>query len=270
VAIITISRGSKSGGQALAECLARHLDYPIVGREIIQDAALKLGVSEEEVGQGMHHAPKLWGRHSLARQLYVAAVQAALSERIVDGNLVYHGLAGQMLLRGLPAVLRMRLIAPLEVRITALMETDGMDRSAAEKYIRDVDDARARWVKMMYDQDINNPALYDLVISTEVMPLPTACLLIATTVAQPAFAATREARARLADFALTCHARLALLSDAQTRALKLEVKAHDGVLEVSGSLPLLPSGQMESDITRVINAVPGVRAIRLEIQWFSP
>ena len=126
----------------LAECSARRLGYPVVGREIIQEAAQRLGVSEEAVGQGMEHTPSLWGRRSLARKLYVTAVQAALAERIVDGNLVYHGLAGQMLLRGLPAVLRLRLIAPMEVRIASLMESDAMEHSAAQKYIRETDDAR--------------------------------------------------------------------------------------------------------------------------------
>ena len=269
MAIITISRGSKSGGRALAECLAQRLHYPVVGREIIQEAALKLGVSEEAVGQGMEHTPKLWGRRSLARRLYVTAVQAALAERIVDGNLIYHGLVGQLLLRGLPAVLRLRLIVPLEARISTLMETDSMDRFSAQKYIRDMDDARARWVKMMYDADISDPALYDLVINLEVISLPTACLLIAKTAEQPAFVADADARARLSSFALACHARVALLSDAQTRGFDLDVKADDGVVEVSGSLPLLPAGQLENHISQIISAVPGVRATRLQIQWFS-
>jgi cytidylate kinase len=269
MAIITISRGSKSGGHALAECLARRLDYPIVGREVIQEAATQLGVSEEEVGQGMEHTPKLWGRRSLARRLYVTAVQAALAQRIVDGNLVYHGLAGQLLLRGLPAVLRLRLIAPLETRIATLMENDSMDRSSAHRYIRDMDEARARWVTMMYDQDINDPALYDLVINLEVMSLPTACVLIAKAAEQPAFVADDAAKAKLASFSLACQARVALLSDPQTRGLDLDVKADDGVVEVSGSLTLSPTGQLENRISQIVSDVPGVRATRLQIQWFS-
>ena len=266
MAIITISRGSKSGGSALAECLARRLEYPVVGREIIQQAALKLGVSEEAVGQGMEQTPSLWGRRTSARRLYVTAVQAALAERIVDGNLIYHGLAGQLLLRGLPAVLRLRLIAPLEARVATLMETDSMDRFAAHKYIRDMDDARARWVKMMYDQDVNDPALYDLVINLEVISLPTACLLVAKTAEQPAFVADEDAKVRLRDFHLACRAGGPAPGCADAR-LDLDVKADDGVVEVSGSLPLSPTGELENHLSQLISAVPGVRATRLQIEW---
>ena len=59
----------------------------------------------------MERAPRLWSRHASARRMYVATVQAALAEHIVGGELVYHGRAGQMLLAGLPAVLRVRMIA---------------------------------------------------------------------------------------------------------------------------------------------------------------
>ncbi len=45
MAVICISRGSKSGGQAMAECLGTRLGYPVLGREVVQEAAAGLGVS---------------------------------------------------------------------------------------------------------------------------------------------------------------------------------------------------------------------------------
>jgi hypothetical protein len=111
-----------SGGRELAECIATALGSQCIGREILMDAAAKLGVPEHVLAKKMEKGPGLWDRLTLERRVYVVAVQAALAEYVASGNLVYHGLAGHMLLRGLPAVLRLRLIAPLEVRIRTLME----------------------------------------------------------------------------------------------------------------------------------------------------
>ena len=49
MAIITISRGSYSGGKAVAERLSEKLGYPCISKEIILDAAEEFGVPEEQL-----------------------------------------------------------------------------------------------------------------------------------------------------------------------------------------------------------------------------
>ncbi|NIN73197.1 MAG: hypothetical protein GTO46_14975 [Gemmatimonadetes bacterium] len=270
MAIITISRGTQSGGQALAECLADQLQYPLVAREIIRDAASELDVSEEELSRAMERAPRLWKRHASARRVYIATVQAALSEHIVGGDLIYHGRAGQMLLAGLPAVLRLRLIAPLGTRVCALLESNEMAPSEAEEYIRHVDGARARWVKMMYGQDIEDPQLYDMVINLETLSVPAACNIVARAVRQPDFAVTPEVKAKLMDFRMACRVKAALATARETRALDLQIEGDGGVIEVSGSAPALKSGRMGEEIVEVARSVPGVEEVRLKVEWFDP
>lgn len=270
MAIVTICRGTRSGGQALAECLAERLRWPIVGREILQEAAAELGVSEALLTERMREAPRLWDRHAAIRRTYVVAVQAALAERGAPGNLVYHGLAGQLLLKGLPAILRVRLIAPQEARMRAAMERDGMAREAAERFIAREDEARARWVRMMYGEDITDPRLYDMVVNLETMSVRDACALLEATLRQPDFELTEPVQAQLADFRLACRVKLALVRDPATRGYGLEVAARGGAVEVSGSAPLLTSGEAGDQIAAIAHAVPGVETVRLTLQWFDP
>jgi cytidylate kinase len=270
VAIITICRGTRSGGQALAECVADRLGYPVLGREILQEAAAELGVSEALLTQRMQEAPRLWDRHAAIRRVYVVGVQAALAERVVDGNLAYHGLAGQLLLKGLPAVLRVRLIAPLEARLRVLMEQDEMGRGAAEEFVQRQDALRARWVRMMYGEDITDPRLYDMVMNLETMSVPVACNLLEATLTQPDFDVTDAVRETLVDFRLACRVKLALVRSSDTRALGLEVEARGGVVEVAGSAPLLSSGETGDRIAATASAVPGVTSVRLKLQWYDP
>ncbi|MFH1764763.1 MAG: cytidylate kinase-like family protein [Gemmatimonadota bacterium] len=209
MAIITISRGSLSGGRALAECLSSRLGYPNVGREVLQEAAETLGASEEVFRGKFETTPGLWGRLTHAREKYVLAVQTALAEWCTRGDLVYHGLSGQHLLKGLPGIFRIRLIAPMEIRIKALLESHPMMTvSQAEEFIKDVDLDRSRWVKVMYGADVTDPSLYDLTINLRTHTIESACDTVVTAVAQPRFQITDEVEAEIFAFAAQCRDRL--------------------------------------------------------------
>ena len=207
--IITISRGTSSGGRRTAECLAQVLGYPCVGREILQEAARKMGVPVEDLSGKLEARPSLFARLTQERKRYLLAVQTALAEHCATGNLAYHGLAGQFLLRGLPGVLAARLIAPLEMRVRALMSAhQDMTRKAAEDFIHNVDEERRRWVKLVYGADVEDPSLYDLTVNLECISLETACVIIAEAAAQPQYEVTDDVKAGLEAFAAACRKRL--------------------------------------------------------------
>lgn len=214
MSIITISRGTLSGGRTTAMCLADHLGYPCIGREILQKAARKAGASEDALKREFEAPPgPLSFQPSPQRRRYLLAVQAALADQCVGGQLVYHGLAGQFLLKDLPGILRIRLIAPLRMRIKAL--TSAHHRTspkAAEKYIKRADRDRRRWVRHMYGADVEDPALYDLTVNLEVISLETACVVVAQLAAQPQYRITDELRETYETFADDCHRRLATVA----------------------------------------------------------
>ncbi len=209
MAIITISRGSLSGGRALAERLADRLGYPRVAEDVLQDAARRLGVSKDAVQGKFETAPGLWERLRHERERYVLAVGSALAEAVLEGQAVYHGLAGQFLLRGLRGVLRVRLIAPLEMRVQAVRAGDPeMTEEAAAEFIRSVDQERRRRVKALYGEDVEDPSLYDLTVNLRTLSLDAACAVVEEAAAQPRFEVTPDVRAELEAFASACRIRL--------------------------------------------------------------
>lgn len=272
--IITVSRGSMSGGKALAECLSRTLGCPCVGREILIDAAARLGVPEQILARKMERGPGLWDRLTLERRVYVVAVQAALAEQIEKGDLVYHGLAGHMLLRDLPAVLRLRLIAPLDERVRAVMERQNMTRESAEHYISDIDANRVAWTKFMYGVDLREPQLYDLVLNLEKMSLATACAIVVEAAKQPEYVITDSVRASLAGFSLACRVKVALATHPASRGLGLEVNAAGGVVTIAGEVPnpimlTHTSSRWELELTQIAKGVAGVQRVELDIRLFD-
>lgn len=270
MAIICICRGTKSGGEALAECLEARLGYPLLGREVVQQAAAELGVTADLLQKRMGDRPSLWSRFSSERRAYMVAVQACIAEHIVDGKLIYHGLAGGLLLRGLPGTFCLRLIAPLERRVEAVMAESGMDATAAEQFILDVDESRSRWVRVLYGEDIMDPVLYDLVMNLESMSVDEACAITAAAVGQPEFAMTEAIAARMEDFRLACRVKLQLAADSDTRNLELETTANRGMVVVSGRAPLYRTGGTAARVLELARSVPGVEEIRLEVDWYDP
>lgn len=268
--IVTISRGTMSGGKALAECVARALGCACIAREVLLEGAAKLGVSEERLREGMERSPGLWNRFTAERRTYVLACQAALVEHAAQGDFVYHGFAGNLLLRDVPEVLRVRLIAPLELRIQALAQQRGMTREQAERYIADVDQHRARWSRLMYDAEIGDPRLYDLVLNLEKASLESACDAVVAMARRREFTVDEAARARCIDFAMACRVRLALDLHPSSRGLDLEVASRDGRVTLKGALPQaqLASHATErwmSELRKVAEDVPGVKHVDLEL-----
>ena len=270
MAIISICRGTKSGGEALARCLAERLGYPLLGREVLQAAAEDLGVPAKDVAEKMQDLPRFFDRSNTLRKTYIAAVQAKLAEHASRGKLIYHGLAGGFLLKDVPCVLCVRLIAPLSMRVSALKDSHGMSEEEAEAYIQDIDDARARWVKTMYSADILDPVNYDMVLNLGTFSIPEACKVVAKTAGQPEFESTEARLGELEDFRIASQVRLALMDDMGTQTLDLSTHSENGVVEISGQAPLLNTGEVGNRITEISNLVPGVRKIVLKIEWFDP
>jgi cytidylate kinase len=273
--IITISRGSMSGGRALADCVAASINAPCIGRELVVEAAAKLGVTEEVLSQKLEKSPGLWERMTHERRIYVTALQAALAEHVVDGHLVYHGFADHLLLQGVPAVLRVRLIAPMAARIRAVMDQHQLSREAAARYIDEVDEDRVRWARFIYGVDLRDPVLYDVTVNLDVMNVGSACSLVVDVAKRPEFTVTQEVRDRLADFALACRVKVALATNPATRSLDLEVGAERGAVTVAGEVPEAAmithvSTRWEKELRSVAEEVDGVRGVELRVQPFNP
>jgi cytidylate kinase len=267
MAIITISRGTRTGAEALAERLAHELGYPLLSQESAQQAAAQLGVPAKDLQERMEEKPAVFGRTSLLTRLYKAALRNALAEAAGNGNLVYHGVAGGLLLREAPAVLSVRLIAPVEARIQDLMDAEGMDPSAAEAYIGEVDDARARWVRIIYGEDIADPALYDFVLNLDTFSVAEACEVLCLAATRPEFTVSGEGLADFQDFRLASQVRLALLEDLGTQTLDLDARVRRGTVVVTGKAPVRETEEVRNRIVEIARSAASVQEVRLDIKW---
>jgi cytidylate kinase len=265
MSVITISRGSFSGGKVLAECLSRRLGYRCIDRDVIVQRAAEFGASESELKDALERPPGFLERFKHKRYRYLTLIQAALAEEVRTGRAIYHGLAGHLLLKGGHPILRTRIIAPLEVRIQMLQERLSYSRSRAIAYIQEVDADRRKWARFLYGVDWGDAALYDVVLNLEHITIEEACRFIASIVIDRCFEFTPECQQRMDDLALGSRVRAALVIDPTTSDLEVEVVAHNGAVSVRGEVAAI--AQVE-DVRRVASGTPGVAS--LDLAHLSP
>ena len=270
--IITISRGTLSGGETLANLLSQKTGYPVVGLEVIKDAATRYGISESAISKELNQGPRVLERlMGEKRRIYVIAVQSALAERALKGSFIYHGLAGHFLLHGVPNVLKVRLVAPLSFRARSVMEKKRMTEEEALKYILKVDEKRKQWSKFLYDVDWTDPMLYDMVIILDQITLDTACAMIKGTLDQPEFKDSPEKEKAVQDFALSSRVKAQLAFDERTRGVDIAVEAKEGAVFVRGQVfttsTLFAMGMesLKARIHEIAKGIPGVKELTIDI-----
>lgn len=261
MSVITISRGSFSGGKTLAECLARRLGYRCIDRDVVVERAAAYGVSQDHIREALEKPPSFLDRFKHTRYLYLALVQAALTEEVRTGRAIYHGLAGHLLLRGGQPILRTRIIAPMEFRIEMLQGRLKYSRSAAIAYIEKVDDDRRKWTRFLYGVDWEDPSLYDLVLNLEHVAIEEACHLISTIVTQRCFEFTPECQQKMEDLALASRVRAELALNSSTSDLELEVVAERGAVAIQGKVPTMV--QID-EVRRVATESRGVASVNMD------
>ncbi len=262
MSVITISRGSFSGGKMLAESLAARLGFRCIDRDVIVERAAASGVSQDELLDALLKPPTFLERFSHKRYLYLTLIQAALTEEVRTGKVVYHGNAGHLLLKAASPVLRVRIIAPLEFRLAMVQERLKLSRQEGLAYVQKVDEGRRKWTHFLYGVDWEDPALYDLVINLEHMNIQEACdVLEAVVEQQTCFEFTSECQATMDDLALASRIRANLALNPSTSHLEVEVTASHGAVRIKGKLTT--PDELE-EVRSVAIAVAGLTSLNVD------
>ena len=210
MAIITISRGSYSKGKEVAEKVAARLGYDCLSRDVLLDASDRFHIPEIKLIRAIHDAPSILDRFTSGKQTYVAYIQSALTQAACKDNVVYHGLAGHVLLKGVDHVLKVRIIADMADRIANEMEREKISQEEARSQLAKDDQQRRLWTQHLFGVDPSEPSLYDLLIRIHRLKVDDAVDFICRAAGLEQFKTTRESQQKMEDLALACQVKAAL------------------------------------------------------------
>ena len=266
MSIIALSTCVGSQGDEIGREVASVLQYDFVDREVIARAADRFGGDAAELRHVTEERPTLWERFVDTKRHFVTYVEATIMELAARDRVVLAGLGAAMVLRGIPQALRVRVTAPEHDRALRVEHQQGLTPEASLDTVRAADRERAARVRFLHHVDWEDPRLYDLVLNTARLTVPTAVRVLVEALKDERYQTTPEALARTRDLALVAQARATLLADPATRGLALSIGCHDGVLTASGFVFDEGLRRTAEDLLR---RLPGTSAVRTEITVVS-
>jgi cytidylate kinase len=257
--IITISKGSYSRGEEVAEKLAEELNYKCISREILLEASEQFNIPEIKLVRAIHDAPSVLERLTYGKERYIAYIRAALLKHFQRDNVVYHGLAGHFFLQGVPNVLSVRIIADFQKRIAAEMKQQKISSKKARRNLKKADKERRKWSQHLYGIDTWDPSLHDVVLNISTLTVEDAVDIIVHAAKLPRFQMTPESLAILANVALAAQVQAVLVKVYP----KIEVCAENGAVVIYAEVPITQYKMMTTDIYNTARKVVGIRGTKV-------
>ncbi|MEJ2721594.1 MAG: cytidylate kinase-like family protein, partial [bacterium] len=258
MSVICISRGSYGYGKELAEKLASKMDAACLNREVITDEATDFGIPVGKLEMAVLKHRPISEAMGIVRDMFKAYVAAYLSERALEGNIVYHGRSGHLVLPDLKSVLRVRTIDDTEARIERVVERLRLSREKAKTYAAQVDEDRKRWVRRIYNVDWDDPSLYDVTLNAAHLSSENSAGVLVEMAQLSEFQITPASTRILQDTLLSSRCRLAIGKAENTRNLSVAVQANKGYVSVT--YPPHQSRQAEH-IPAVLERVDGIKSL---------
>ena len=189
---------------------------------MLLDASKQFHIPEFKLARAIHDAPSILERLSHSKEAFISYVQCALIQYVKDDNVVYHGLAGHLILKGIPHVLKVRVIADLADRVRAEMAREWIPENEAKALLLKDDEERRKWTQSLYGMDPWDSSLYDLVVHIHKLTVEDAVDLICDAAARDSFKTTRAGRQNLLDYGMACRIKAALSDSFDNFTVKSE------------------------------------------------
>lgn len=274
MAIITISREMGSGGIPIVQQAVEKLNYRLVDGEALENVAPTYGLTQEILTQVDEKPPAFIEHLDRQIELGMHRIQLIVLEQALEGNVFIYGRGGQDLLLGIDNVLRVRIIAPFDLRVERWAEREWIDPDLAYNLVRKSDQQRAGFIKYYYDRDWEDPLHYDLIINTEKICEETAVQMIIEGIKDPYLQEKKSvSKDRLRNLILQKKIQIERLADDRIQDLTFQISVKNAEATLEGHVctenekkAAFENARAVEGITKVIDKlkVTGYRSPLLE------
>jgi len=253
--VILISRGTMSGAHLLVDCLNDRTGMRCISREDLEEIVDRHGKLAKRVLEKLAHATSAYDQFSELRWPYMVLMRKAMLEEICADNVVYHGYSGQFLLPVIRHFVRVRIDAPLDMRVTMTMKRLECGEKEAREYISAADQYRVKWARFMYGKDIRNTLFYDINLNLGHMTIDAACSILGSILREKDFQASSESQETVDRLHLAADIEVALVTDPRTETFEIIAQVAENGVRLIG--PYLEDSELET-VLEIARAIPGV------------
>lgn len=255
---IFISRGTMSGAHSLLECLQRRKGIQCISREDLEEIVNGHGNIATRILEKLAHASSAYEQFSELRWPYMVLMRKAMLDEICGRDVIYSGYSGHLLLPILRHFIRVRIEAPLDLRLTMTMRRLACGEKEAREYITDADEYRVKWARFMYGCDIRDTVLYDLSLNLAHLTMDAACGILECVLGEKDFQADLDSQIREERLHLAAEVEVALVTSPLTQSYEISAEVESDCVRLIG--PYLQDPELAS-VKEVAQSVAGVEEI---------
>ncbi len=171
--VVTVSRQAGSGGEAIAQQLAERLGLPCFNKQLVEQIAQEASTDpeilkdlEDKISSiKPNWLETLFSDRPWLRVKYLDHLTSVLLGISRVGGVVVG--RGAHLLLGKHTRLRVRVVAPLDVRVKRYARRHDLDPDVAHAEVKAIDKERRTFIESLYRTKLRRICQYDLVINTE-------------------------------------------------------------------------------------------------------
>lgn len=266
--LVVMSREMGSLGRDVAIALAQAAGKQVVYHELIDSRANRGRVRKTHVERFLDGSSGLWERltaEATGRAMYTAEQTFDL---LKDGRTaVLRGWGAVHLLKDLSHVVRVRICAPLELRVSRMMERLGSDNhEAVLGEIQLADEAGAAIARRNFKRGWRDAEEYDLVLNTERCSVDECVDELEWLLKRERYQETEASRAQVDDLALAWAVRSALRRDSRTASSALTVDCSRAAVTLRGVVEDRVQAKVAAEIAA---GVAGVRDVVNQVRGTS-
>jgi cytidylate kinase len=183
---VTISRQAGCGAHFIAEKLSAFLQaaspaeappWTIFDRELVEKVleehnlpqSMARFLREDRISEFNDIIDELFGLHPPSWILVRKTSQTILHLAEL-GSVILIGRGSNIITSRMEHVFHVRLLGSVKARLARMQEFDHLTKEEATKVLESEDTGRRRYVKKYFNQNIDDPLLYHLVINTDLIP----------------------------------------------------------------------------------------------------
>ena len=258
---ITFSRELGSNGGEVAKKVADKLGYRFIDTGAIDKKAREMGFLES-VEQIDEKAPSFLKRvFSRQQNINLARLNSIIYEFGKQGNTVFLGRGGHILLKNFGCALHIHVIASLETRIRNLVER-GYEKKSIKRAIEMSDHDRSGFMRFAFGVDWSDSHLYDLVLNMDKLGIDTAAEAVVSMAQSGNIKdCSRQSLETLGRHALVSRAEAAIVEAGVSYGINTTVLVsveEPGKVQLSGFVYDEGSKVRAEEVVKEVNGVEGI------------
>ncbi len=263
--LIAMTREMGSLGKDVAVGIAERTQRKVVYQEIIEPIANKMRLRKSHVERFLDGKSGLWERLTTDKTSLSIFTADETFRFLRDGSTgVIRGWGAVHLLKEVPHVIRVRICAPLDLRIERMMERLATDnREAVENEIEMSEEAHTAITRRHFGVNWRDSEHYDLVLSTERLSVEECVDEVECMMKTRRFQETPESMRLMENMALEWAVRSALRRDGRTAGMHVTIACNNGNVRLAG---VVDTQRESAAAAEVALGVEGVRDVENELK----